>query len=105
MRRHRPRPKSFRLPSRRRARARGRNHKKNQFVRAADPSSEGRAAARPTISLSASTKKSGTRGSTSLREGDGRRHPIHLAPLEKHNRSIIIFVTCSSAKRKPLLAI
>jgi putative transposase len=49
-------------------------------------------------------QKSGTRSSTSLREADGRRHPIHLTPLEKHNRSVIIFVTCSAAKRQPVLA-
>jgi putative transposase len=39
----------------------------------------------------------------SLREGDGRRHPIHLTPLEAHNRAIIVFVTCSAAQRRPLL--
>jgi putative transposase len=61
----------------------------------ADSSSEGRASARPT---------NGTCRSTSLREGDGRRHPIHLAPFEAHNRPIIVFVTCSSAKKAPILA-
>ena len=33
-----------------------------------------------------------------------RRHPIHLAPLEAHNRSIIIFVTTCTAKRRQILA-
>jgi putative transposase len=34
----------------------------------------------------------------------GRKHPIHLAPLEAHNRSIIIFVTMCTAKRRKILA-
>jgi putative transposase len=33
-----------------------------------------------------------------------RRHPTHLAPSEKHNRSIIIFVTVCTAKRRKVLA-
>ena len=33
-----------------------------------------------------------------------RRHPIHLAPLEAHNRAIIIFVTTCTAKRRQILA-
>src|SRR5438552_584022 len=33
-----------------------------------------------------------------------RRHPIHLAPLEAHNRPIIIFVTTCTAKRHRILA-
>jgi putative transposase len=51
------------------------------------PSSEGRASARPTIQADA-----------------GRHHPIHLSPLEAHNRPVIIFVTCCSAKKLPVLA-
>ena len=33
-----------------------------------------------------------------------RRHPIHLAPLEAHNLSVIIFVTICTAKRRQILA-
>jgi REP element-mobilizing transposase RayT len=33
-----------------------------------------------------------------------RRHPVHLAPLEAHNRSIIVFVTACTAKRRQVLA-
>ena len=33
-----------------------------------------------------------------------RRHPIHLSPSERQNRSIIIFVTVCSAKRQKILA-
>lgn len=56
---------------------------------AIDPSSEGRASAR----------------STTRREADDRRkHPIHLSPLEAHNRPVIIYVTICSAKRRHILA-
>src|SRR5258708_7122331 len=33
-----------------------------------------------------------------------RRHPIHLPPSERHNRSIIIFVTACTARRRKILA-
>ena len=33
-----------------------------------------------------------------------RRHPIHLPTLEAHNRSIIIFVTTCTVKRREILA-
>ncbi len=33
-----------------------------------------------------------------------RRHPIHLAPIEAHNRSVIILVTAATAKRREILA-
>jgi putative transposase len=33
-----------------------------------------------------------------------RKHPIHLPPHEVHNRSIIIFVTACTAKRREILA-
>ncbi|HSH39438.1 MAG TPA: hypothetical protein VK993_11700 [Chthoniobacterales bacterium] len=33
-----------------------------------------------------------------------QRHPIHLAPLEAHNRSSIVFVTVCTAKRSKILA-
>ena len=33
-----------------------------------------------------------------------RRHPIHLPPLEAHNRSIIVFVTACTSKRRQILA-
>jgi putative transposase len=33
-----------------------------------------------------------------------RRHPIHLAPSERHNRSIIIFVTACTFRRRKILA-
>jgi putative transposase len=33
-----------------------------------------------------------------------RRHPVHLPPLEAHNRAVIIFVTICSAKRRQILA-
>ena len=33
-----------------------------------------------------------------------RRHPIHLPPSERHNRSIIIFVTACTAQRRKILA-
>jgi putative transposase len=39
-----------------------------------------------------------------MREEAGRHHPIHLSPLEAHNRPIIVFVTCCSAKKLPVLA-
>jgi putative transposase len=33
-----------------------------------------------------------------------RKHPIHLSPLEAHNRSLIVFVTICTAKRRKVLA-
>ena len=33
-----------------------------------------------------------------------RRHPIHLPPSERHNRSIIIFVTVCTSHRRKILA-
>ncbi len=33
-----------------------------------------------------------------------RKSPIHLAPVSSHNRSIIIFLTVCTEKRKPILA-
>ena len=61
----------------------------------ANPTSEGRASARPI--------NSDTCRSASPRDV-GRHHPIHLSPLEAHNRPIIVFVTCCSAKKLPILA-
>jgi len=43
------------------------------------------------------------RASARPRRDLGRRHPIHLAPLETHNRSIIIFATACTAKRRKIL--
>jgi len=69
-----------------------------------DPISEGRASARPNLGTPASPKN-GTCGSASLREeSDGRKHPIHLTPLEAHNRSILIYVTACTKRRRPILA-
>ena len=67
--------------------------------------SEGRASARPTFKGAASPRIRTCR-STSLRVNDdsGRKHPIHLAPLEAHNRAIIVFVTVCTAKRRKILA-
>jgi putative transposase len=71
----------------------------------ASASSEGRASARPQFGSLASSEKNGTCGSTSLREeSDGRKHPIHLTPLEPHNRAVIIFVTTCTTKRRQILA-
>ena len=66
--------------------------------------SEGRASARPR--LGPKFAKPGTCGSTSLRDGAAidRKHPIHLAPIEAHNQSIIIFVTVCTVERQPILA-
>jgi putative transposase len=70
-----------------------------------DPPSEGRAAARPRVVSPAVSHQVGTRRSASLRsEIVDRKHPVHLAPLEAHNRSIIIFVTVCAAKRRKILA-
>lgn len=33
-----------------------------------------------------------------------RKHPVHLPPGEKHNRSIIIYVTACTTKRRKILA-
>ena len=70
-----------------------------------DHFSEGRASARSKLKGNAS-QENGTYGSTSLRasEDAGRKHPIHLAPLEAHNRSIIVFVTVCTGKRRKILA-
>jgi REP-associated tyrosine transposase len=70
---------------------------------AADP--EGRASARPKIRWNVSPEKR-TCGSTSLRANEDavRGHPIHVSPIEAHNRSIIVFVTTCAAKRRPILA-
>ena len=67
-------------------------------------SSAGRASARPRLDPHA--VKPETCGSTSLRDGVpvDRKHPIHLAPIEAHNRSIIIFVTACTVERRPILA-
>ncbi len=70
------------------------------------PNPEGRASARPQFeSAEPRQQRSGTCGSTSLREESvGRKHPIHLSPLEAHNRPILIFVTACTSKRRQLLA-
>ncbi|MGB8340394.1 MAG: hypothetical protein WCE51_02295 [Chthoniobacterales bacterium] len=67
-------------------------------------SSEGGASARPRLGSNAA--KPETCGSTWLRDGVpvDRKHPIHLAPIEAHNRSIIIFVTACTVERRPILA-
>ncbi len=67
-------------------------------------SSAGRASARPRLDPHA--VKPETCGSTSLRDGVpvDRKHPIHLAPIEAHNRSTIIFVTACTVERRPILA-
>ena len=44
------------------------------------------------------------RASARLFPEEARRHPIHLAPREAHNRSVIIFVTAAAAKRREILA-
>ena len=64
---------------------------------ASDSHSEGRASARPIIQST---------GRISLRrdQDDGRHHPIHLSPLEAHNRPVIVFVTTCTAKRRQILA-
>jgi len=67
-------------------------------------SSEGRASARPRLGPDAA--KPETCGSPSLRGGAtiDRKHPIHLLPIEAHNRSIIVFVTACTAGRQQILA-
>jgi putative transposase len=73
-------------------------------MRANNSPSEGRASARPKLET-AVTRKSGTCGSTSLRDvSDGRRHPIHLSALEAHNRPILIYVTACTKGRRGILA-
>jgi putative transposase len=62
----------------------------------ADFTPEGRASARPLVSPPDREALADDK--------PNRHHPIHLSPLEAHNRSIIIFVTCCTAKRKALLA-
>jgi hypothetical protein len=44
------------------------------------------------------------RASARLGAAPDRRHPVHLSPIELHNRSVIIFVTACTAKRRPILA-
>ena len=39
-----------------------------------------------------------------LPDSPGRRHPTHHEPVDKHNRSIIVFLTVCTKDRKPLLA-
>ena len=34
----------------------------------------------------------------------GRKHPVHWAPIERGNRTVVIFVTVCTAKRKLILA-
>ncbi len=80
-----------------------------------DANAEGRASARPVKDSanvqsyeSAGRKRAGewTRGSASgrPRRDAFRKHPIHLAPLETHNRSIIVFVTVCTSERRRILA-
>lgn len=57
-------------------------------MRRVSPISEGCASARPTLQ--------------DIREVAKRHHPIHLSPLEAHNRPVIVFVTCCSAKKLPV---
>jgi putative transposase len=72
---------------------------------ALDAPSEGRASARSSAPRSASVANRRTCGSTSLRdEIVDRKHPIHLAPLEGRNLSMIIYVTACTAKRREILA-
>jgi putative transposase len=66
--------------------------------------SEGRASAGPSARRSPSTAERRTCRSTSLRNEIDRKHPIHLAPIERHNLSIIIYVTVCTAKRRKILA-
>jgi putative transposase len=74
-------------------------------MNADDATSEGRASARPTVRRSVRAYERRTCGSTSLRdEIEQRKHPIHLPPLERHNLSIIIYVTACTAKRRKVLA-
>src|SRR5438067_6471381 len=76
-------------------------------MRANDPSSEGcasAASARPQFE-SRVLPRNGTRGSACLREvSDGRRHAIHLSPLEAHNRPILLYVTACTKDRHHILA-
>lgn len=77
---------------------------------------EGRASARPGLQepnanalRTSSGKGEGserTRGSASLRPWTRliRKHAVHLPPKEAHNRSIIVFVTACTAKRRKILA-
>jgi putative transposase len=57
---------------------------------------EGRASARPIVS------KRDTR--TRVLPVRNRKRPIHLAPAEKHNRAIIIYVTACRERRRAILA-
>src|SRR5947209_3621931 len=60
---------------------------------------EGRASARP-IFAKQDMQKHVPPGTSEAR----RKHPIHLAPGERHNRAIIIFVTACTVKRRASLA-
>jgi putative transposase len=73
-------------------------------MRATIPASEGRASARPNVDSVLSIEKSGTRRSTSLREGEDRKHPIHFPAVEAHNRPVIVYVTICTTKRRAILA-
>ncbi len=84
-------------------------------MKSGDPDAEGRASARPvseeeeTNRVASSPKErepDWTCRSTSLRPRSNvlRKYPIHLAPREFHNRSIIVFVTVCTAGRKKILA-
>jgi putative transposase len=57
---------------------------------------EGRASARPSVLEQDAQKR--------VPPASDRKHPIHLAPREKHNRAIIIYVTACTAKRRKILA-
>src|SRR3954454_21579916 len=37
-------------------------------------------------------------------ESDGRQHPVHLSPNERHNTPVILYVTVCAKDRKPILA-
>ena len=72
---------------------------------AGDATSEGRVSARPRGRRAASIEERRTCGSTSLRkEIVDRKNPIHLPVIEKHNRSVIVYVTACAAKRRKVLA-
>jgi len=60
---------------------------------------EGRASARPVFAKQ-HVQKHVLPGESKSR----RKHPIHLPPGERHNRTIIIFVTTCTAKRRTILA-
>jgi putative transposase len=76
------------------------NSEENKLGAPRRVSPEGRASARPR--LGSNFAKPETCRSASLR--DDRKHPIHLLPIEAHNRSIIIFVTACTAGRRQIFA-